>query len=82
MLEDNERMLLLRYLVDGLKGQESVIASDVWHIASGVNIVLCSDSYSATACLQCGNELVGLGLIYTTQLGYLVPFKVYMMDGI
>jgi len=59
MLEDNERMLLLRYLVDGLKGQESVIASDVWHIASRLNIVLCSDSDSATACLQCGNELVG-----------------------
>ena len=59
MLEDSEIMLLLRYLVDGLKGQESVIASDVWHIASRLNIVLCSDSDSATACLQCGNELVG-----------------------
>jgi len=42
----------------GLKGEESVTGTDVWHIASRLNAVQCCDADAASACLQCANELL------------------------
>jgi len=42
----------------GLKGQESVTATDVWHIASRLNAVQGSDTDAASDCLHCANELL------------------------
>ena len=42
----------------GLKGQESVTATDVWHIVSRLDATTCSDPHAVSACIQSATEFL------------------------